>query len=118
RRYHDVAMEPALIVGGLGIFLVVALVIGLQPVESYSLAIIILMGMVQLALPLVLFMRGARYVPAVQMVLISLADAVLNPFWVFLVHGEIPATSVYLGGAVILGAIAVATWPRRRPAVA
>ncbi|TDQ80556.1 EamA domain-containing membrane protein RarD [Dongia mobilis] len=118
RRYHDVAMEPALIIGGFGIFLVVLLVIGLQPIDGRSLAVIGLMGVFQLALPLVLFMRGARYVPAVQMVLISLADAILNPLWVFLVHGEVPAGSVYLGGAIILGAIAVATWPRRPVALA
>lgn len=118
RRYHDVAMEPALIIGGLGIFLVVSLAIGLEAISFRALVIIGLMGVFQLALPLVLFMRGARYVPAVQMVLISLADAVLNPFWVWLVHGEVPVSSVYMGGAIILGAIAVATWPRRSVAIA
>jgi drug/metabolite transporter (DMT)-like permease len=118
RRYHNVAMEPALIVGGLGIFVVVSLTIGLGAVDARGLAIVGLMGVVQLALPLVFFMRGARYVPAVQMVLISLADAILNPFWVWIVHGEVPVESVYWGGFLILGAIAVATWPRRKPATA
>lgn len=118
RRYHNVAMEPALIVGGFGVFIVVSLVVGLQPVAWQDMIIILLMGTFQLALPLVLYMRGARYVAAVPMVLISLADAVLNPFWVWIVHGEVPLTSVYWGGFMILGAIAVATWPRRRAVAA
>lgn len=51
------------------------------------------MGVIQLAVPMVLYMRGAKYVPAVQMVLITMADTVLNPLWVWLVHREVPATS-------------------------
>jgi DME family drug/metabolite transporter len=114
RRYHSVEMAPSLIIGGFGIFAVVSLTVGLKPISLDEILILAVMGAVQLALPLVLYMRGARYVPAVQMVLISLADAVLNPFWVWVVHGELPAASVYWGGILILGAIAVATWPRRK----
>lgn len=114
RRYHSVEMAPSLIIGGFGIFVVVSLTVGLAPISLNKILILAAMGTVQLAIPLVLYMRGARYVPAVQMVLISLADAVLNPFWVWIVHGELPANSVYTGGLVILGAIAVATWPRRK----
>jgi drug/metabolite transporter (DMT)-like permease len=109
RRYHKVEMAPSLIVGGFGIFIVVALTQGLAPISLNEFLVLAAMGAVQLALPLVLYMRGARYVPAVQMVLISLADAFLNPFWVWLVHGEVPSSSVFLGGVLILGAIAVVT---------
>lgn len=118
RRYHAVEMAPSLIIGGFGIFTVVSLTVGLKAISLNEFLILAGMGTVQLALPLVLYMRGARYVPAVQMVLISLADAVLNPFWVWLVHGEVPVESVYWGGLMILGAIAAATWPRRRTAAA
>jgi drug/metabolite transporter (DMT)-like permease len=116
RRYHSVEMAPSLIVGGFGIFAVVSLTVGLQPISLHDFLILAGMGTVQLALPLVLYMRGARYVPAVQMVLISLADAFLNPFWVWLVHGEVPVASVFWGGALILGAIAVVTIRRATPA--
>jgi drug/metabolite transporter (DMT)-like permease len=116
RRYHSVEMAPSLIVGGFGIFIVVCLTVGLKPITWSELAVLAVMGTVQLALPLVLYMRGARYVPAVQMVLISLADAFLNPFWVWLVHGEVPDPGVFWGGALILGAIAVVTVRRATPA--
>lgn len=61
-----------------------------------------------------LYMRGARHVPAVQMVLVTMADTVLNPLWVWLVHREVPAVSVFWGGGVILLAITVTAWPQRR----
>ena len=35
------------------------------------------------------------------------ADAVLNPLWVWMVHAEVPPHAVYLGGALVLGAIAL-----------
>ena len=113
RRYKDFAMEPALMAGGLGVFIVVAVTTGLAPVSFSTLALLILMGAVQLALPMVLFMRGARHVAAVQMVLITMADAFLNPLWVWIVHGELPATAVYWGGALILGAITATTFAGR-----
>lgn len=116
RRYHSVEMAPSLIVGGFGILVVVFATVGLKPISLHDFLILAGMGGVQLALPLVLYMRGARYVPAVQMVLISLADAFLNPFWVWLVHGEVPAPGVFWGGALILGAIAVVTVRRATPA--
>ena len=75
-----------------------------------------MVGAVQLALPMVLYMRGARHVPVTQMVLITMADAFLNPLWVWLVRGELVAVGVCWGGARILGAIA-ATTLRARGAV-
>ncbi len=108
RRYRNTEMVPAIILGGFLCFLLIGLVRGFDPPPLYPLSLISLMGLVQLAIPLVLYIAAARLVPAVTMVLISLADAVLNPFWVWLVHGEVPAWPVYPGGALILGAIAFA----------
>lgn len=116
RRYQALAMEPSMIVGGLGVFGAVVLTVGLAPVAGSTLAILLFMGALQLALPMVLFMRGARHVAAVQMVLITMADAFLNPLWVWIVHGELPATAVYWGGALILGAIAATTLAGRSAA--
>ena len=116
RRYKDLSMEPSLVAGGLCVFAVVATTVGLAPIAWPTLFTLLFMGAVQLALPMVLFMRGARHVAAVQMVLITMADAFLNPLWVWLVHGELPATAVYWGGALILLAIAATTLAgRARP---
>ena len=111
RRYRAVPMEPAMVLGGLGVYVIVRFTVGLAPLGLGPTAVLLLMGVIQLAIPIVLYMRGARHVPAVQMVLITMADTVLNPLWVWLVHREVPATSVFWGGAVILLAIGVSSWP-------
>lgn len=109
RRYSAQGMEPAMVAGGLGIFLMVALFGTLAPTAGSTIALLFLMGAVQLALPMVLYMRGARHVPVTQMVLITMADAVLNPLWVWVAFGEVPAQGVFWGGALILAAIAATT---------
>jgi len=113
RRYSAVGMEPAMIAGGLSIFVLVALFGTLAPIGAATIGLLFLMGAVQLALPMVLYMRGARHVPVTQMVLITMSDALLNPLWVWLVHGELPAIGVFWGGALILAAIAATTLPGR-----
>lgn len=109
RRYSAQGMEPAMVAGGASIFVVVALSGNLAPVAASTIALLFLMGAVQLAVPMVLYMRGARHVPVTQMVLITMADAVLNPLWVWMAFGEVPAAGVFWGGALILGAIAATT---------
>lgn len=114
RRYRAIGMEPAMFAGGLAVFVVLSILPGLAPISRGEVLMLLLMGAVQLAAPLVFYMRGARYLPAAQMVLVSMADAVLNPFWVWLVHGELPPLGVYSGGTMILLAITVNTLAQRR----
>jgi drug/metabolite transporter (DMT)-like permease len=107
RRYRAFDMEPAFLLGGFVTFAaIMALgVVVVPPLQS--IAVLLLMGLVQLAIPLVLYMVGARSVTTSHMVLITMADAVLNPLWVWMVHGEVPPHAVYLGGALVLAAIAL-----------
>ncbi|MEZ5833979.1 MAG: DMT family transporter [Dongiaceae bacterium] len=109
RRYRDLEMIPGIALGGLMVFAFVALFVGLPSLPLWQIGLLALMGLVQLALPLILFAVGAKYVPVVPAILISLADVVLNPFWVWLVHGEQPPSGTVAGGALILSAIVGAT---------
>ena len=118
RRYRALGMEPAMFAGGLTVFVVLSLVMGLAPIPSAQIATLLFMGAIQLALPLVFFMRGAQKMPAAQMVLVTMADALLNPLWVWLVHGEVPAAAVFVGGALVLLAIAINARPQLRTAAA
>jgi drug/metabolite transporter (DMT)-like permease len=65
------------------------------------------MGPVQLSIPLIFYAKGAKTVPAVTLSLIVMLDAVLNPFWTYIGAGEEPEVSTLIGGAVILGAVAL-----------
>jgi drug/metabolite transporter, DME family len=109
RRYRDLEMIPGIALGGLLVFAFVAIFVGLPPLPLWQIGLLSLMGLVQLALPLILFAAGAKHVPVVPAMLIALADVVLNPFWVWLVHGEQPPSGTVAGGALILSAIVGAT---------
>ena len=86
--------------------------IGLPSVlqETWSLAdaaIIAYLGIFQTGLASALYSIAIRDVPALESNLILMLEPVLNPLWVFLVIGESPASLALIGGAVVLGAIAV-----------
>jgi drug/metabolite transporter (DMT)-like permease len=68
---------------------------------------VFLMGAVQLTLGLVLFTIGSRAVPAAQLSLIALVEPVLSPLWAWFVIRELPPVWTFIGGAVIVGAIAI-----------
>lgn len=65
-----------------------------------------LMGVFQVGLGLIIFTRGARYLPAAEITLLSLTEIVLGPLWVWLVVGEVPGLLTVIGGFVVLSAIA------------
>jgi drug/metabolite transporter (DMT)-like permease len=109
RRYRDLEMMPGIALGGLLVFAFVWVFVGLPALPAWQVGLLSLMGLVQLALPLILFAAGAKHVPVVPASLIALADVVLNPFWVWLVHGEQPPSGTIAGGALILSAIVGAT---------
>lgn len=109
RQYRDMEMIPGMALGGLLVFAFVLAFVGLPPLPMQQVGLLALMGLVQLALPLVLFVAGAKHVPVVPAILISMADVVLNPFWVWLVHGEQAPPGTVAGGALILSAIVGAT---------
>jgi drug/metabolite transporter (DMT)-like permease len=115
RKFRGVEMMPAFVVGGL---LTAAIMIGIAGSEQpslHDLAIIAVLGVVQLAIPIACYARGARYLPAVQLALFALLDVVFNPFWAWLAVGETPTLHTVIGGGMIVLAVAwVALRQRRR----
>jgi drug/metabolite transporter (DMT)-like permease len=78
------------------------------PVPGRSaLLVLLVFGIVQMAVPYALFARGLKDVTAPEAGLIALLEPVLNPIWVFLAHGERPATATLVGGAFLLAGVAL-----------
>ncbi|WP_435019285.1 DMT family transporter [Tundrisphaera sp. TA3] len=75
---------------------------------------LVLFGVVQMAIPYILFARGLRHVSAAEAGLIGLVEPILNPLWVYLQHGERPADSTMIGGVFLILGVAVGSLPRRR----
>jgi drug/metabolite transporter (DMT)-like permease len=60
------------------------------------------LGVVQLAIPYLLYSVAIRHVRALNASLISIIEPILNPVWVMLMRVELPAPWSIVGGAIVL----------------
>jgi drug/metabolite transporter (DMT)-like permease len=105
RRYPHVPMAPASV---LATTLTGLLALPMaEPVTTAprDLALLAFFGIGQFGIGFLLFMAGARLIPAAQSSLIGMLETVLGPLWVWLVLGERPGARSLAGGALILGAL-------------
>jgi drug/metabolite transporter (DMT)-like permease len=75
-----------------------------RPVDLTAMQVLLIafLGVVQLALPYVLFASGVKQVPAREASLLLLVEPLLNPLWTLLVWGERAGWTTWLGGTIIL----------------
>ena len=64
------------------------------------------MGVFQVGAGLILYTVGSKILPAVELTLLSLAEVILGPIWVFLFLDETASVNTLIGGAIVLLAIA------------
>lgn len=64
------------------------------------------LGLVVLPISFVLIGMGPRYLPAAEVGLLMLLEAVFGPLWAWAILGQTPGSQTLLGGLVILGALA------------
>jgi drug/metabolite transporter (DMT)-like permease len=113
RRWRDVDMVPATMIGGLiSAALTAPFAIG-TPVAGGELAILATLGGFQLGLGLFLFVRGSRFLRAAELGLLTLLETILAPIWVWIGVGETPGTAALLGGGLVLAAVIGLTLARR-----
>ncbi len=75
------------------------------------------MGVFQVGAGLILYTLGSRSLPAAELALLSLAEVLLGPIWVWLFLGETASSNTLIGGVVLLSAIAgnALSGKRRKP---
>ena len=73
--------------------------------SRHDLALCLFLGVVQYTGGFVLITLGARYLPAAEVALLSLAETVLAPIWVWLGVGEVPALLTLAGGVIVISAV-------------
>lgn len=114
-------MLPAVFLSGLfaiaftgSVCLFLGLPLVLAPVDG---GIAMGMGVFQVGAGLVLYTLGSRSLPAAELTLLSLAEVLLGPLWVWLILGETATVNTLAGGAVLLAAIAgnAVSGARRKP---
>jgi drug/metabolite transporter (DMT)-like permease len=86
-------------------FLLVAALAG--TVDALNWGILVYMGIFQLGIAFILYTVAVRQLPAIESILISMIEPILNPIWVFLVVGERPGPLAILGGVIVIAAVTV-----------
>jgi len=74
-----------------------------------GLIVLAYLGIVQIGIALLCYLRGLRTVGAIDASIIGMLEAALNPVWALLVTGERPGGWALLGGVLILASTVVRT---------
>lgn len=105
RGNRHVDMMPATCLSGLFTALVALVFIGDFAVSRQDLVIILALGGVQFGLGFMCLTWSTRFIPAAEVALFSLSEAILNPLWVWIGVGETPSVYTLAGSAVVLVAV-------------
>jgi drug/metabolite transporter (DMT)-like permease len=105
RKQKDGSPLESIILGNLLAFAVGLPFMLRAPAPSPTCVLMLgLLGVVQLGVAYQLYSRAIRHVPALQVVLITVLEPILNPTWVLLAIGERPGPRAIVGGVIVLGA--------------
>lgn len=118
RKFHaTVDMLPQVLIAGLWTLIPAWLFAGPFAATGADLAVLTLMGCVQLGIGCLLATAASRSLSATELGLLALLEPILGPLWVWVLLGERPGSSALLGGAIVLGAVigngAYAAWRGR-----
>jgi drug/metabolite transporter (DMT)-like permease len=105
RRGRTVRMMPAAVLAA--VFAMVFTLPFARPIElaSADLPLFVLFGAGQLGVGMILFLNGARWIPAAEASLIALLEVILAPLWVWLLLHEEPSAAALAGGGIVLAAL-------------
>lgn len=76
-------------------------------VSAHDIAISIAIGAIILAVGMALYTTGSRVIPAAELTLFSLIEVMLSPLWVWIFLNETASVGTFVGGAILLGAVAI-----------
>jgi drug/metabolite transporter (DMT)-like permease len=108
-RHHaaQADMVPTVVIAG-AISVLIALPAALPFSASiHDVAVLALMGTVQLGIGCMLMTLAARDLSAAEVGLLSLLETTLGPIWVWIGIGERPTDIALFGGVVVIGALAL-----------
>jgi drug/metabolite transporter (DMT)-like permease len=107
RRNADRFMVPAMGLGGLVAALIALGAASPADVSASDVRYLAISGLVVLPLGFGLLSVAPRHLIAPEVALVTLLEAILGPLWVWWAVGETPGVRAALGGAVVLGSLAI-----------
>jgi drug/metabolite transporter, DME family len=104
-------MLPVSMLGGVFSILVAGMILTARGeailASPWDMGMAAAIGAVVLALGMVMYTLGSRVIPAAELTLLALIEVLLAPLWVFLFLGETASAETFVGGAVLLAAVAL-----------
>ena len=76
--------------------------LGFQETVSADWLIIFALGIIQLGIPYILYTKALKHVGALDAILVSMIEPILNPFWVYIFVGEKMGEWALIGGILVL----------------
>jgi drug/metabolite transporter (DMT)-like permease len=107
---HDVDLVPAVMVGALMSSLVTLPLSVPFQATGQDVALLAMLGLLQLAIPCTLAVVCARYLKAAEVSLLALLEIIFGIALAWLGAGEKPGLPVFIGGALVLGALVFNEW--------
>jgi drug/metabolite transporter (DMT)-like permease len=107
RHKRDVSMAPATCLSQVIVLLLAAPLSHPGAANGRDGALMVALGIGQIGLGLVFLTIGGRLIPAAEVALITLLEVVLGPLWVWIFRSEQPGVATLVGGAIVLGAVAL-----------
>lgn len=107
RRFSHVRMTPATFLGVVIAGTLAASLAETLVVSAADMVFLFTFGGINLGLGLALYATGARLIAPAYAALLATFETLFGPVWVWLVHGEVPATRTFIGGGIVFAALLV-----------
>lgn len=107
RKHPDISRTASVLLGGL---VTASLSLPLSSplaVPSQALFYLAILGLIVIPFSQLLLSLGTKYLPSPEVGLIMMNETFLGPIWIWLVLHEIPTRNTFIGGGLILAAMAV-----------
>jgi len=104
-RRGEVDLLVAVLIGAILSTLVTAPLALPLHASGHDIGLLALLGVAQLAIPCLIAVAAARYLPAPEAALLSLLEIIFGVTWTWLGADEVPGPHVLAGGALVVGAL-------------
>ena len=115
RKNSNLDMVPAMLYSGIFSLIYGAMLSKSFEFTSHDLLMGFLLGVPQLALGFICITIGSRTTASATVGLLMLMETLCGPLWVWFFLNEIPPISVFIGGAVIISAIILKSFDKKKP---
>lgn len=110
RAQKGVSTTESILLGNVLAFVVCFLIeapgaispLSLFALSPFSLFALLAMGVFQLGISYILYSWAMKHVTAIEAVLLTTLEPILNPVWVALFYGEVPSFMAMVGGAIVV----------------